>query len=133
MPFPHPHRLDPLTPARRAAGRGSRRACRFLAVLALLLAPCIPVRALAQTPDTTVTSARRRAEQLRREQRLPEALAAYRIVAEHDPGNFEDRFWVARLESWTGRLDLAEADLVRLLEERPDDYDSRIALADVRL
>jgi YaiO family outer membrane protein len=80
-----------------------------------------------------VTAARRQAEQLRREQRLPEALAAYRTVAELDPGSFEDRFWVAKLESWTGRLDLAEADLVRLLAERPDDYDSRIALADVRL
>lgn len=135
MPCPNALRPDPRTHARRAAGRGRRRApCRFLAVLALLLAPCGPVRgALAQTPDTTLTAARRRAEQLRREERLPEALAAYRTVAQLDPGSFEDRFWVARLESWTGRLDLAEADLVRLLEERPDDYDSRIALADVRL
>src|SRR6476620_4849687 len=106
MPFPNPLRPDPRTHARRAAGRGRRRApCRFLAVLALLLVPCGPVGgALAQTPDTTLTAARGRAEQLRREQRLPEALAAYRTVAQLDPGNFEDRFWVARLESWTGRL-----------------------------
>jgi YaiO family outer membrane protein len=95
----------------------------------VLLVPC----ASAQTPDTIVRAARQRAEQLRREQRLPEALAGYRRVVELDPGSYEDRFWVAKLESWTGRLDAAEPDLVRLLDERPDDYDSQIALADVRL
>jgi YaiO family outer membrane protein len=89
--------------------------------------------ASAQTPDTIVRAARQRAEQLRREQRLPQALDAYRAVVQLDPGSYEDRFWVAKLESWTGRLDAAEADLVRLLDERPDHYDSGIALADVRL
>jgi YaiO family outer membrane protein len=50
-----------------------------------------------------------------------------------DPGNFEDRFWLAKLESWTGDLPAADSGLARLLAERPDDYDTRIALADVRL
>lgn len=75
---------------------------------------------------------RREAEQLRRERRLPEALEAYRAVVALEPGSFEDRFWVARIESWTGRLEPAESAFVRLVAERPDDYDSRIALADVR-
>jgi YaiO family outer membrane protein len=106
----------------------------MVVLVAVMLAQGTLVReASAQTPDTAVTAARRQAEQLRREQRLPEALAAYRTVVELDPISFEDRFWVAKLESWTGRLDAAEAHLGRLLEERPDDYDSQIALADVRL
>jgi len=106
----------------------------ILVLVAVLLAQCALIPdASAQTPDTIVSAARQRAEQLRREQRLPEALAAYRAVVELDPGSYEDRFWVAKLESWTGRLDVAEPDLMRLLDERPDDYDSKIALADVRL
>ena len=54
-------------------------------------------------------------------------------MVEEDSGSFEDRFWVAKLESWTGQLPAAESSFVRLLEERPGDYDSRVALADVRL
>jgi YaiO family outer membrane protein len=50
-----------------------------------------------------------------------------------DPRGFEDRFWLAKLESWTGNLPAADSGFVRLLDERPDDYDTRIALADVRL
>jgi len=69
---------------------------------------------------------------LRGQHRFPEALAAYRAVTAREPGGFEDRFWIAKLESWTGALDAAERDLARLLAERPDDYDTRIALADVR-
>jgi YaiO family outer membrane protein len=84
----------------------------------------------AQVPTSDL---RRQAEQLRREQRFPEALAAYRAVVDQDPGSFEDRFWVAKLESWTGDLPGADSGLVLLLRERPDDYDTRIALADVRL
>lgn len=84
---------------------------------------------IAQSP---VPDLRRQAEQLRREQRLPEALAAYRAVIDGDSGSFEDRFWVAKLEGWTGHLRAADSGFVRLLEERPEDYDSRIALADVR-
>jgi YaiO family outer membrane protein len=128
---PRPHSK---TPARPPACRGRRGLRGFLVALVVLLVPPGLIQdASAQTPDTSVTSARQRAEQLRREQRLPEALAAYRTVAELDPGSFEDRFWIAKLESWTGRLEAAESDFVRLLDERPDDYDSKIALADVRL
>ena len=89
--------------------------------------------ASAQGPGPGAAGLRRQAEQLRREQRLPEALAAYRSVVELEPASFEDRFWVAKLESWTGRLASADSGLVLLLAERPEDYDSRIALADVRL
>ena len=81
-------------------------------------------------PDAAVL--RQKAEELRREQRLPEALAAYRAVVALAPNGFEDRFWVAKLESWTGRHEPAESAFVQLVAERPDDYDSRIALADVR-
>jgi len=54
-------------------------------------------------------------------------------VVDENPGSFEDRFWLAKLESWTGELLTADSGFVRLLEERPRDYDSRIGLADVRL
>ncbi len=47
--------------------------------------------------------------------------------------SFEDRFWAAKLEGRAGRLEAAESAFVHLLEERPADYDSRIALADVRM
>lgn len=40
---------------------------------------------------------------------------------------------MAKLEAWTGRLHAADSGFVELLEERPDDYDTRIGLADVRL
>jgi YaiO family outer membrane protein len=102
-----------------------------LAVLLPDLAIVAPTAA-AQTPAPQATELRRQAEQLRQEQRLPEALAAYRAVVALEPESFEDRFWVAKLESWTGRLQVAESAFVRLVAERPDDYDSRIALADVR-
>jgi YaiO family outer membrane protein len=99
-----------------------------LAVVALLLIAGAK-RAAAQSAGDL----RRQAEQLRREKRLSEALAAYRAVVAEDPSSFEDRFWVAKLESWTGQLSAADSGFIRLLDERPDDYDSRIALADVRL
>ena len=86
--------------------------------------------ASAQSPASDL---RLQAEQLRREQRFHEALAAYRAVVDQEPGGFEDRFWVAKLESWTGHLPAADSGFVRLLGERPNDYDTRIALADVRL
>jgi YaiO family outer membrane protein len=80
-----------------------------------------------------VPDLRRQAEQLRRERRLPEALSAYRAIVAEDPSSFEDRFWLAKLQSWTGDLPAADGGFVRLLEQRPNDYDTRIALADVRL
>ena len=103
----------------------------------MLLAPGVVPDASAQAPATasvlSPAAAREQAERLRRDGRLPEALAGYRTLVELDPKSFEDRFWVARLESWTGRLESAESAFVSLLGERPDDYDSRIALADVRM
>ena len=48
-----------------------------------------------------------------------------------DPA-FENRFWLAKLEGWTGDYERAERGLATLLTERPDDSDSRLALADVR-
>ncbi|HET7471390.1 MAG TPA: YaiO family outer membrane beta-barrel protein [Gemmatimonadales bacterium] len=106
------------------------------APLALALLLTASGAASAQTP-VAATELRREAEQLRSQRRFPEALAAYRATtaaatAADQPADFEDRFWIAKLESWTGALDSAEQHLVQLLAERPDDYDSQIALADVR-
>jgi YaiO family outer membrane protein len=101
-------------------------------VVALVVLLAAAPIARAQTPAPVAAVLRREAQQLRREQRLPEALAAYRAVVALEPGGFEDRFWVAKLESWTGRLEDAEDSFMGLVAERPDDYDSRIALADVR-
>jgi YaiO family outer membrane protein len=97
-----------------------------LAALGLLLGAGI---ASAQAP---VAELRRDAERLRGAKRLAEALTAYRQVVAREPDGFEDRFWIAKLESWTGALDAAEHDLASLHAERPEDYDTRIALADVR-
>ncbi len=106
-----------------------RRGCAAVVVSAAALV--LPgAEAATQTPAGAL---RRQAEQFRREQRLPEALQAYRAVVALEPEGFEDRFWVAKLESWTGQWEAADSGLVKLLEERPEDHDSRIALADVRL
>ena len=85
-----------------------------------------------QVPADTVASMRERGEQLRREQQLAAALEVYQTLVQRDPTNFEDRFWVAKLESWTGQLSSADSLLAQLLEERPSEYDSQLALADVR-
>ena len=69
-----------------------------MAALLPALAIAAPIAA-AQAPASEATELRRQAEQLRREQRLPEALAAYRAVVALEPESFEDRFWVAKLES----------------------------------
>ncbi|HET9727524.1 MAG TPA: YaiO family outer membrane beta-barrel protein [Gemmatimonadales bacterium] len=118
------------TPPRRRAFPVALATIAALATLALLLAPA--GKASAQEPGAPAAELRREAERLRGERRFPEALAAYRAVTAAEPGGFEDRFWIAKLESWTGALDAAERDLAQLVAERPDDYDSRIALADVR-
>lgn len=133
--------LPPVSPGSPRAGAstptlaGPSRSVRpaLAAAAALLFAAGGGSAASAQEPSPDLAGVRAHAEQLRREQRLPEALAAYRAVAADDSAGFEDRFWVARLESWTGRLESADSGFVRLLAERPDDYDSRLALADVRL
>jgi len=124
----------PTTPHRRGLSAAFATIATPLA-LALLLAAT--GTASAQAPAAGTAELRREAERLRGERRFPEALAAYRAAATAataaaDPAAFEDRFWIAKLESWTGALDSAEQHLVQLLTERPDDYDSRIALADVR-
>ena len=100
---------------------------------ALLAGAGIAPGALAHEPSPDFHRTREQAEQLRRSQRLHEALVAYRALVAQEPESFEDRFWVAKLESWTGDLAAADRGFVRLLAERPGDYDSRIALADVRL
>jgi YaiO family outer membrane protein len=102
-----------------------------VATLCLLAATAFtPAR--AQSPEPPASSRRAEAERLRQEGHFPEALAIYRTLASDAIGSREDRFWMAKLESWTGRYAEAEADFVRLLAEQPDDEDSRIALADVR-
>ena len=103
----------------------------MVAAVVLLASGRAPI-AGAQESAPDAPALRREAEQLRGERRLPEALAAYRAVVALEPESFEDRFWIAKLESWTGRPEAAESAFVRLLAERPDDYDSRIALADLR-
>jgi len=103
------------------------------AAMLLLAAPLIAPGAAAQAPAVTAAALRQQGERLRREQRLPQALAAYRALVELEPGNFEDRFWLAKLLGWTGRHEAADSAFVQLLEERPGDYDSQIGLADVRL
>jgi YaiO family outer membrane protein len=119
------------------------RRCRpsALAALAALVTLALLVggagTASAQAPAAGTAELRREAERLRGEDRFPEALAAYRATAAAStaaaqPAEFEDRFWIAKLESWTGALDSAEQHLVQLVAERPDDYDTQIALADVR-
>jgi len=102
------------------------------AALAALCLLALPASVRAQSPDSVTSARRADAERLRREERFPEALAAYQAIASSEGGTREDRFWVAKLESWTGRLAEAEAGFVRLLEEQPGDEDSRLALADVR-
>ena len=85
----------------------------------------------AQVTVNDAPALQRRAEALRGEQRLSEARDVYRILVARDSHDYENRFWLAKLEGWTGHLGTAESLYVQLLAERPDDYDSRIGLADV--
>jgi YaiO family outer membrane protein len=117
-----------------APARRYGRLPTILGAVALLLPASGMLRICAgqeRAPDGV--RLRQEAERLRREQRIPEALAAYRELVALEPGSFEDSFWVAKLESWSGALAPAESAFVELLAQRPDDYDTRIALADVRL
>lgn len=101
-----------------------------LLALALLSAPGRGML-LAQATAQDNRALQRRAESLRGEQRLGEARDVYRMLVDRDPHDYENRFWLAKLEGWTGHLAAAESLYVGLLAERPDDYDSRIGLADV--
>ena len=117
---------------RAVARRESRRRASLLAGALICLGATWSVAA-GQAPPDTLASMRDRGERLRRERRLPEALDVYQALVLRDPTNFEDRFWVAKLESWTGRLPAADSMFTQLLGERPGEYDSRLALADVRM
>lgn len=137
--------LQPRSTSSTASGADGARRCAqrlaaLLAAMALLAASGRAV-VLAQAPadpahvssSDTARTPRQRAEALRQERRLDDALDLYRVLVGRHPHEFEDRFWLAKLEGWSGRFATAESLFVRLLEERPDDYDSRIGLADVRL
>ena len=100
-------------------------------MLLALAAGCLVTPAAAQDSVPPAAALRASAERLREERRLPEALEAYRALVAVD-SSFEHRFWLAKLEGWTGDYERAERDLVALLAERPGDEDSRAALADVR-
>jgi hypothetical protein len=97
--------------ADRLSGRGRGRTIDWLLVPALLVlwgtGP-----AAAQVPTPTSYEMRQRAERLRREQRFGEALSTYQTLVDRDSGNFEDRFWIAKLEGWTGKPEAAESALV---------------------
>jgi YaiO family outer membrane protein len=100
----------------------------------VVLAVCNdPSPVIAQLPTGTGATLRLRAEALRQEQRLDEALELYHAVVTSNPDNFEDRFWVAKLSGWTGRPAAAESLFTALIQERPEDYDTRIGLIDVRI
>jgi YaiO family outer membrane protein len=114
---------------------GERRRGRPFATLLVAVA-LLPIGArsvAAQTPADSIPALQQRAEALRGERRLDDALDLYRALAADATPDFADRFWLAKLEGWTGHLETAESLFVGLLQERPEDYDSRIGLADVRL
>ena len=110
----------------------SQRLATLLAAFALLSGGS-RTPALAQAPVDTDRALQQRAEALRSERRLADAREVYRALVDRDPHDFERRFWLAKLEGWTGHFVTAESLFVELIGERPDDYDSRIGLADVRL
>ena len=122
-----------LSPPASPRSREQEPLTRTLKRLALTVVALLLTAGAEPAVAQSAADLRRHAEQLRREQRLPEALVAYRAVIAKEPGSFEDRFWIAKLESWSGHLAAADSGFVRLLEEHPSDYDTRIALADVRL
>jgi YaiO family outer membrane protein len=127
--------LRSTSPAASEAGGARRCGQQFAALLValVLLSTGGPAVALAQGPADSVLALRSRAEALRGERRLDDARDIYRVLVDRDPHDFEYRFWLAKLEGWTGHLPTAESLFVALLEERPEDYDSRIGLSDVRL
>ena len=118
----------------RSAREGPLAGCgRVLAILLALSVCDEPQLVVAQVPTDSAATVRLRAEALRQEQRLDEALELYQALATTGPHGFEDRFWVAKLTGWTGRTAPAESLFTALLQERPEDYDSRIGRIDVRI
>ena len=115
--------------------RESRRTAKLRASLVVGVLLCLggAWSVIAGQGPGDIASMRDRGERLRRAQQLPEALDVYQALVVRDPTNFEDRFWLAKLESWTGQLAAADSLLTQLLEERPTDYDSEGALADIRM
>jgi len=61
----------------------------------------------AQVTVNDAPALQRRAEALRGEQRLSEARDVYRILVARDSHDYENRFWLAKLEGWTGQLGTA--------------------------
>jgi len=121
-------------PAAPSADGGRRRGRRFATLLvAVALLSTRDRSVAAQAPADSIRALQERAEALRGERRLDDALDLYRALAAGATPDFADRFWLAKLEGWTGHLGTAESLFVALLQERPEDYDSRIGLADVRL
>ncbi|MGH7517460.1 MAG: YaiO family outer membrane beta-barrel protein [Gemmatimonadales bacterium] len=108
-------------------------ASRLFAIVLALVVCNDPSPVIAQLPTETGATLRLRAEALRQEQRLDEALDLYQALVTSDSHNFDDRFWVAKLTGWTGRPAAAESLFTALLQGRPEDYDSRIGLIDVRI
>jgi YaiO family outer membrane protein len=99
-----------------------------------LLAGGIPFARLpGQLSADSTLMLRQRAGDLRRAQRLEEALGVYRALVAADSATFEERFWVAKLTGWTGQPAQAESLFTALLMENPGDYDTRIGLIDVRI
>jgi YaiO family outer membrane protein len=99
-----------------------------------LLAGGIPFARLpGQLSADSTLMLRQRAGDLRRAQRLEEALGIYRRLVAADSATFEERFWVAKLTGWTGQPAQAESLFTALLMENPGDYDTRIGLIEVRI
>jgi len=118
----------PMSPRRRWARTS------LAGALIGLLAGGIPFARLpGQLSADSTLMLRQRAGDLRRAQRLEEALGVYRTLVAADSGNFEERFWIAKLTGWTGQPAQAESLFTVLLIENPGDYDTRIGLIDVRI
>jgi YaiO family outer membrane protein len=120
---------------RHSQGATTRSAHCFRRFATAILFVCLttsgPVH--AQLSPDTAAALRLRAGELRRAERLDEAIALYRVLAAGSPHSFEDRFWIAKLSAWNGQPAAAESLFNALLVEQPSNYDSRIGLIDVRI
>src|SRR5215471_4277925 len=71
---------------------------------------------------------RARAEQLARDGRAAEAIAAFEHIVEQNPTDAEARMWIARLDLRLGRPEHAQAEFRAVLRDHPADVDARIGL-----